>query len=218
MKQKMQLDFTKRGEMRFISHLELAHLFHRASRRADLPLCHSEGFHPMPRIIFTRALSVGMESLRETVSIEIKGRISPQDVKIKLNAVLPQGIEIVEAKEVPLFSSPASLPSRTVYRVSIDHLLSKEEVINRIKRSLDEEKLSIDQERKGKKRKVDIRPLIESMEVKEEEGGPQDISRWGVELVLRNEVERTAKPPEIIEAILGLKGESLSRCRFVKVA
>lgn len=218
MKQKIQLEFTKRGEMRFISHLELAHLFHRASRRAGLPLCYSEGFHPMPRIIFTSALSVGLESLRETVSIEIDGRISPQDVKIKLNPVLPRGIEIVEAKEVPLFSSPASLPSHTVYRISIDHLLSKEEVINRINRFLDEESLSIDQERKGKKRKVDIRPLIESMKVKEEEKGPQDISCWGVELVLRNEVERTAKPPEIIEAILGLKGESLSRCRIVKVA
>jgi hypothetical protein len=39
-KKKVRLRFTKTGEARFISHLELAHLLYRASKRADLPLCH----------------------------------------------------------------------------------------------------------------------------------------------------------------------------------
>src|SRR4030067_206858 len=60
LKKKIRLKFRKVGEMRFLSHLELAHLFYRASKRADLPLCFSEGLHPMPRIIFARAIPEGL--------------------------------------------------------------------------------------------------------------------------------------------------------------
>ena len=107
-KQKIQLGFTKRGEMRFMGHLELAHLFHRASKRAGLPLCYSEGFHPMPRIIFARALPVGVESLNEIVHLELERRVSPQEVRKRLNAVLPGGIEIMDAREVIFLSSSCS--------------------------------------------------------------------------------------------------------------
>jgi radical SAM family uncharacterized protein/radical SAM-linked protein len=217
LKQKVQLEFSKKGETRFISHLELAHLFYRAARRAALRLCYSEGFHPLPRIVFARALSVGVESLKEIVHIELEGRISPEEVKKRLNAVLPQGIEIIGAREVFPFSSPAALSCHTLYQISLDHLLSKEEGAARIKKALEERELYIDQERKGKRRRLDIRPLIERMDLKEEEKGSQDEGRWGVELALRNEEGRTAKPPEILEAILGLRGESLSRCKIVKI-
>ena len=217
MKQKMQLRFTKMEKMRFVSHLELARLFYRASKRAGFFLCHSEGFHPLPRIVFARALPVGVESLSEIVRIELEKRILPQEAKRRLNSVLPQGIEILDAEEIPLFSSPVVLSPFAVYWVSLDHLLSKEEVVTRIKGALDEKELYIDQERKGKKRRLDIRPLIARMELKEEGKGLQEVSPWGVEMVLRNEAGRTAKPSEILEAILGLKGESLSRCRIVKV-
>ena len=73
------------------------------------------------------------------------------------------------------------------------------------------------QERKGKKRKVDILHLIERMNVKE--GGNEMASHvgFGVELVLRNVGGRTAKPLEIVGAILGLEGEALSRCKVIKM-
>jgi len=112
MKKKIRLKFRKVGEMRFLSHLELVHLFYRASKRADLPLCFSEGFHPMPRIIFATALPVGMESLMEIVDIECEGKITPPEVLEKLNQTLPPGVEIVEAEEVPLFFQLASLSVR----------------------------------------------------------------------------------------------------------
>jgi hypothetical protein len=36
-------------------------------------------------------------------------------------------------------------------------------------------------------------------------------------LALRSEEGRTAKPLEIVERVLELKGESLSRCKILKV-
>jgi len=217
MKKKIRLKFRKVGELRFLSHLEMAHLFYRASKRADLPLCFSEGFHPMPRIIFATALPVGMESLAEVLDVECEGSITPSEVMEKLNRTLPPGIEIAEAEEVPLFFHLSSLPHPSVYWIPLEPLLSKEEVNLRIKKALDKRELLIDQERDGKKRSVDIRPLIEKMEIKEEEERSGGKPLWGVELILRRVTGRRAKPIEIIGAILGLSGELLAQCKVIKL-
>jgi hypothetical protein len=135
----------------------------------------------------------------------------------KLNPMLPQGIKIIEFEEVPFSSPPSSLPHRSVYWIPLDHLLSKEEAITKIKKALEKREFFIHQERKGKKRSVDVRPLIERMEVRENGKRSEEGRSWGVELVLRNEGRRMAKPSEIIGALLGLEGEPLSQCKVVKI-
>jgi radical SAM family uncharacterized protein/radical SAM-linked protein len=214
LKKKIRLRFRKVKAMRFLSHLELMHLFYRASRRADLPICFSEGFHPMPRIIFATALPVGMESLTEMVDIECEGKITPLEIKVRLNQTLPLGIEIMDAEEVPLFFHLSSLSHPSVYWIPLDHLLAKEKAIPKVKKALDQKDIIVHQERDGKKRSVDIRPLIEKMEIKERSG---EEPQWGVELVLRKVTGRAAKPIEIVGAILGLEGEPLAQCKVVKV-
>ena len=214
LKKKIRLKFRKVGEMRFLSHLELAHLFYRASKRADLPLCFSEGFHPMPRIIFATALPVGMESLTEIVDVECEGKTTPPEVMERLNQTLPPGVEIIDAEEVPLFFHLSSLPHPSVYWIPLDLLLPKKEAIPKIKKALDKKEFFIHQERDGKQRSVDIRPLIEKMEIKERS---EEEHRWGVELVLRKVTGRTAKPIEIVGAVLGLEGELLTQLKVIKL-
>ena len=214
LKKKIRLKFRKVGEMRFLSHLELAHLFYRASKRADLPLCFSEGFHPMPRIIFATALPVGMESLTEIVDVECEGKTTPPEVMERLNQTLPPGVEIIDAEEVPLFFHLSSLPHPSVYWIPLDPLLPKKEAIPKIKKALDKKEFFIHQERDGKQRSVDIRPLIEKMEIKERS---EEEHRWGVELVLRKVTGRTAKPIEIVGAVLGLEGELLAQLKVIKL-
>jgi radical SAM family uncharacterized protein/radical SAM-linked protein len=216
-KKKVRLRFTKKGDVRFISHLELAHLFYRVSKRAGLSLCHSEGFHPMPRIIFATAMPVGVESLMEIVDMELEGRITPLEVMERLNPLLPQGIEIIGAEEVPLSSPPSSLLHRSVYWIPLDHLISKEEAITRLNQALEKRELTLHQERKGKKRSLDIRPLINKMEIKETKERSEEGFNWGVELVLQEGMGRTAKPSEILGAILGLGEETLAQCKIIKL-
>jgi len=216
-KKKIRLRFTKKGDIRFISHLELAHLFYRASKRADLPLCYSEGFHPMPRIVFATALPVGVASLMEIVDMELEGRTTPLEVMERLNPMLPQGIEIIGAEEVPFPSPPSSMLHQSVYWIPLHHLISKEEAFERLKKALEKRELCLYQERKGKKRSVDIRALINKMEIKETEERLEEGFNWGVELVLQEGMGRTAKPSEIVGAILGLEGERLAQCKVVKL-
>ena len=228
-KKKIRMKFIKTGELRLISHLELVLLFTRASKRADLPLTYSEGFHPMPRIIFAKALSVGVESLSEIVDMELEGRISALDVKERLNQVLPEGIRIMEAEEVPFSSSPEHLLRRSVFWIHLNNLLPKEEATAKCEKALGEDVLFIDQERKGKQRRVDVRPMIGSMDVKlhppwiessAATPGEQSLREndgWGVHLVLLDVMERTAKPLEIVEAVLRLGKDAVLQCAVVKV-
>jgi radical SAM family uncharacterized protein/radical SAM-linked protein len=213
-KKKIRLKFRKVGEMRFLSHLELVHLFYRASRRAHLPLSYSEGFHPMPRMIFATALPVGMESLTEVMDMECEGNITPLEVMERLNQHLPYGMEILEAEEVPVLFHLSSTLHPSVYWIPLDLTFSKEETIAKVTKVLDKTEFLIHQERDGKKRKVDIRPLIERMEIKERSG---EDGQWGVELVLRRVTGRTAKPIEIVGAIFGWEGESLAQLKVIKL-
>ena len=175
----------------------------------------------MPRIVFATALPGGVESLAETVDLELEGRITVSEVKERLHQNLPQGIRILESKEVSLASAPSPLNPRSTYWVQLEPLLPQDEAREKVKRALDLGEWVIQQERKGKERSLDILPMIERMEIKlsDRKGGLEGTEEtgWGVELVLRNGGGRMAKPTEILGAILGLSEETLSRCEIVKI-
>ena len=91
---RLQFIFTKKGLMKYISHLDLMRLFMRAMRRADLPLKISEGFSPHPKLSIVRALKLGLESEHEEAAVILKEFVKPQDFKTRLQQQLPQGITI----------------------------------------------------------------------------------------------------------------------------
>jgi radical SAM-linked protein len=95
---RIEFIFTKKGAMRFISHLDLMRLFMRAMRRADLPLKITEGFNPHPKLSIKRALKLGLESENEEAVIVLKEFLKAEDFKEKLQKQLPEGIEIKSVK------------------------------------------------------------------------------------------------------------------------
>jgi radical SAM-linked protein len=86
------------GTMRFISHLDLMRLLARAMRRASFPLKMTEGFNPHPKLSIMRALKLGVESEQEEASILLREKINIDDFKTRLQAQLPEGITIKDAK------------------------------------------------------------------------------------------------------------------------
>ena len=91
---KISFTFTKKGTMRFISHLDLMRLFMRAIRRAGLPIKMTEGFSPRPKISLKRALKLGVESENEEATFAFKETVNHEDFEYKLNKQLPEGIRI----------------------------------------------------------------------------------------------------------------------------
>ncbi len=84
----------------------------------------------------------------------------------------------------------------------------------KIQTALERKEFFVHQERDGKKRSVDIRPLIEKLEVSEQSG---DMPEWGVALVIRKTAGKSAKPSEMIGAVLDLQGEALAQLRVIKL-
>lgn len=98
---KVNFVFTKKKQMRYISHLDLMRLFMRALRRADFGLKMSEGFSPHPKLSIKRALKLGKESDYEEASILLKECLNLEEFKHRLEQQLPEGIEIKDAKGNP---------------------------------------------------------------------------------------------------------------------
>ncbi|MDP8215818.1 MAG: TIGR03936 family radical SAM-associated protein [Candidatus Kaelpia imicola] len=94
------LIFTKKGLLKFISHLDLLHLFQRVLRRANIAVLYSQGFHPIPKIKFNRALKLGVESDNEQLFIRLKEDIEESRLKKEINKQLPDEIQIVSATKV----------------------------------------------------------------------------------------------------------------------
>jgi len=91
---KLKFLFSKKGFMKYISHLDLMRLFMRSMRRANLPIKMSEGFSPHPKLSLKHALKLGLESESEEGSIVLKDFITPDDFKARLEVELPEGIKI----------------------------------------------------------------------------------------------------------------------------
>jgi radical SAM-linked protein len=117
-KQRIRLKFAKVGPLALVSHLELAGLFQRCCRRARLPIAYSEGFHPLPRVVFGPPLQLGIASLAEYVDLYLIEQTSPQGLISSLQALLPKGMSIEDAQEIDL-SAPSISESVRVQRFEI---------------------------------------------------------------------------------------------------
>jgi len=117
---RVRIRFTKTGSMRYLSHLEMINLFTRAVGRGGIPVRFSQGFHPHPKFSFATALSVGVESRAEYLDLEVAEGFGADAVRTSLNAVLPEGMTVLETWEIPLKSESLSVIMDGVrYRVSL---------------------------------------------------------------------------------------------------
>jgi len=88
--------YYKKGDMVYISHLDLMTLFRRAIRRSSLPFVLTKGFTPRVKISAPMALKLGRESESEEMSLWLEDDISEKEITEKINAELPEGIGLVK--------------------------------------------------------------------------------------------------------------------------
>lgn len=92
----VRLWFKKDGLAVYTSHLDMNRCMTRAVRRAQIPLWYTEGFNPHPYMTFLMPLPLGQVGLREPLDIRIEDDMPFKEIKNRLNAVMPEGIEIVD--------------------------------------------------------------------------------------------------------------------------
>jgi radical SAM-linked protein len=170
--------FSKTGDMRFTSHLDLLRLFKRAARRAGLEISYSEGFNPHPKMSFAQPLSLGYEALGEILEFVSDAELDAEEVVKDLNDTMPKGIEIKALGIVPESKKTAAAmveaaEYRIFYKIPFDALdfgrivgdyLAQDSII-----CLKKQKKSRDL------KEVDIRPMIRDMKAVRGENGMLEI-------------------------------------------
>ena len=99
--QHLVVRYAKRGKMRFASHRDVARVFERGVRRAGLPIAYSAGFTPHPRISYAGGTPTGVASEAEYLSLALTSRQAAAQVRERLNATLPDGIDVIDVTEDP---------------------------------------------------------------------------------------------------------------------
>jgi radical SAM-linked protein len=97
--QHLLIRYAKRGKMRFASHLDVARAFERGVRRAGLPVAYSAGFTPHPKISYAGGAPTGVASEAEYLSLALTSRNEAGAVRERLNAALPDGIDVIAVTE-----------------------------------------------------------------------------------------------------------------------
>lgn len=95
----VRINYSKSGRAIYISHLDLNRMMSRALRRAKLPMWYTEGFNPHPYITFALPLSLGQSSDCEFMDIRIEGEMTNDEVRSRLEEVLPEGFDIISVYE-----------------------------------------------------------------------------------------------------------------------
>ena len=163
--QEIRLRFSKTDTAKYISHLDINRAFQRALSRAKIELWYIEGFNPHPYMSFSLPLSLGVESLCENVDIRILNDISPEEIKNKMNAVLPSGIRIVDVYDDFMDSSEIAY-SDYVYKFEFK---DNETALKKIEDVLNQDEiLALKKGKKGKKRimkETDIKQFIDKYNI-----------------------------------------------------
>ena len=200
---KYRLTFSKTGRARYLSHLEMVRLFIRACRRAGLKLVYSKGYHPMPKVSFSSALPVGMESIHETVDIDLYDSEPMPLLKEKLGRQLPPGIEIVAVEEV------TCRVKRPQLKESHFHITMNGMKIERcaLEAFLKSDHFPILRVGKKGEQLIDARPLVKSIH----HVPPDDIT-----LVINHISGPTLKPTDIIKGIFHLEDRQMGCIKILK--
>jgi radical SAM-linked protein len=97
--QRLRVRYAKRGRLRFTSHRDFSRAFERALVRAAIPMAYSSGFNPHPRISYAGAAPTGSASEAEYLEIGLARLTDPAEVRGRLDAALPPGLDVLEVVE-----------------------------------------------------------------------------------------------------------------------
>lgn len=117
--------FSKKGRVKYVSHLDIMRCMTRAVRRADIPLWYTEGFNPHPYLNFLQPMPLGVEGLNEPLDIRIEGDISNDQIMENLNRVLPVGITVTKVAEPYMKSNDLAFAEYEIYFEIEDNLTEK---------------------------------------------------------------------------------------------
>jgi len=201
---KTRVAFSKTGDARFFGHLEMVNVFIRAFRRARISLKCTEGFHPKPKISFADPLPVGMESVNESLTIEVPSNTNVSEMTRKLNDQLPAGLSVTGIS--PVKGRKQSLPSKIIcYRIRLKEGRFDSALIQAFteKKSWMHEKRTA----RGKVTQLDLKEIIQKIKLSSDKQ---------LTLCLYQKPGKMLRPPDLLRTVFSLTEKQVQLSRIVK--
>jgi len=104
-----RLKITKKGLLKYFSHLDWQNTFHKVLARTGLRMAYTLGFNPTMKVSMGIALPLFAESEGELVDIEILDNLAEQEVMDVINPKLPDGARVIEVKEVERYATAVDI-------------------------------------------------------------------------------------------------------------
>ena len=107
-----RLKITKKGLLRYFSHLDWQSTFHKVLARSGLNMVFTLGFNPTMKVSMGVALPLFAQSEGELVDIEIYDNLSEKEVMDIINPKLPDGAKIVDVKRVERYTTAVDIAAQ----------------------------------------------------------------------------------------------------------
>jgi len=206
-RQRWQILFSRRDPALRVRQADLLSEFERAFREAGLPLSHTNAVRPRPRLKFAANLPVGVELRGEVLDAYFDELVPIGKIQAAAE-LLPEGLEVVDAREVwQGFPSAASQLRGAEYEVDVRARggapLTSDELRGAVVRLLGASRLVGKRRRGESERRADagsrdLRPFIEDVEVVEVDEAER---RGRLRMVLRLDASGAGRPEDVVDAL-----------------
>ena len=151
---KARIKFRKYGALRFIGHLDVMRFFQKVMRRAEIPIAFTGGYSPHMIMSFASPLGIGLTSDGEYFDIE-----------------LTEGIEIISFRKIPDDKKQTGMTilAGADYLVSVRKGALPSDWKEQFSKFMSQPEIQVIKQTKRSERMVDIRALIDSWEIRDEQ-------------------------------------------------
>lgn len=164
--QRLRITFGKTGSLKYTSNLDIAKIWERVLRRADLPILYTQGFNIRPRMQVAMALPLGITSDCEILDVSLREAIELDEASLidRLLAVSPQGLTIAKIEPIDIQAPPMQkIIASAEYRIRFEDGIESDKLQQIINDILNKDKIVVEVQRKDKRSVYDMRPLIISL-------------------------------------------------------
>ena len=191
----IRIKFSKKGRLRYISHLDLCRTMVTAMTRAKIPMWYTEGFNPHPKMVFTQPLPLFAESECEYLDIKIVEKMSYAEIRDRMReAFTPELYTELVYTPTSKFSDIAYATYR-IEATGFDKALLKGEG----------ELIATKTGKDGKEKRFDIRGMIKDASVKK-----------GMIYVTLNASSDSYLNPEVFCKAIGAEDYFITRTGWLK--
>ncbi|MDD2494418.1 MAG: TIGR03936 family radical SAM-associated protein [Tissierellia bacterium] len=209
--------YTKTGNLKYISHLDVLRFIQRAVKRANIPAKYSEGFNPHMKTSFGFPLSLGNESIGEYFDLELNEKIDIDAFMKKMNEVLPKEMQITAAGYTNTDESIMSRCHFVQYLIniefdSLDYNILNEYLNEMLETGIVDERVKKNKKNKNVTKELNTKDLIKYLNIRKND----DDNNATIEAVFLTTETGSIKTDEFMK-LLGNKGFEITYYTIMKV-